>query len=199
MGLLALYLQRVKKWEKYEKITAADYMKKYAGSQNYKIIWEPLLKGKFSDYYEDVSMSWLWSKFATRVASRDKTFQEQLGYIEGSWDILTNALAQYIINKGSTIHLQTRVTKIHVENNKVIGLDTVDSLGNTERQNFDVILSTIPTFYLPNLIEELPDDYKKRLTDIQYEGAIAAVWFLNKPLSNSYWICLLYTSDAADE
>jgi len=188
MGLLALYLQRVKKWEKYEKITAADYMKKYAGSQNYKIIWEPLLKGKFSDYYEDVSMSWLWSKFATRVASRDKTLQEQLGYIEGSWDILTNALAQYIINKGSTIHLQTRVTKIHVENNKVIGLDTVDSLGNTERQNFDVILSTIPTFYLPNLIEELPDDYKKRLTDIQYEGAIAAVWFLNKPLSNSYWI-----------
>ena len=77
-------------------MTAAEYMKKYAGSQNYKIIWEPLLKGKFSDYYEDVSMSWLWSKFATRVASRDRNFQEKLGYIQGSWNILTDALSSLL-------------------------------------------------------------------------------------------------------
>ena len=188
MGLLALYLQRVKNWKKYEKITAAEYMKKYAGSQNYKIIWEPLLKGKFSDYYQDVSMSWLWSKFATRVASRDRNFQEKLGYIDGSWNLLTDALATFITKHNSKIDLNTRVSKIHVENNKITGLDTIDNDGNTTTETFDIILSTIPTFYLPNLIQELPDDYTKRLTDIQYEGAIAAVWFLNKPLSNSYWM-----------
>lgn len=188
MGLLALYLQRVKNWKKYEKITASEYMKKYAGSQNYKIIWEPLLKGKFSDYYKDVSMSWLWSKFATRVASRDNTFQEKLGYIQGSWNILTDALSSYIKNNGSQIYLNTRVTKIHVSDNKITGLDIIDKDGVQQKKDFDIILSTIPTFYLPNLINEFPDDYKKRLTDIQYEGAIAAVWFLNKPLSNSYWM-----------
>ncbi len=188
MGLLALYLQRVKNWKKYEKVTAAEYMKKYAGSQNYKIIWEPLLKGKFSDYYEDVSMSWLWSKFATRVASRDRNFQEKLGYIDGSWHILTDALATFITSHNSKIHLKTRVTKIHVDNNRITGLDSIDNEGNHKTETFDIILSTIPTFYLPNLIQELPDDYTKRLTDIQYEGAIAAVWFLNKPLSNSYWM-----------
>ena len=60
-------------------------MRKWAGKRNYQVIWEPLLKGKFTIYHDQISMPWLWSKFATRVASRDKTFKEKLGYIQGSW------------------------------------------------------------------------------------------------------------------
>ena len=188
MGLLALYLQRVKKWQKFETITAVSYMKKYAGMQNYNVIWKPLLKGKFSDHYKKVSMSWLWSKFATRVASRDKKFNEKLGYIKGSWDTVTNKLSEYIINNGSAIHLNAKVSKIHINNNIVTGFDYINTQGLKMTEDAEIILSTIPTFHLPNLINELSEDYKDSLMNIEYEGAIAAVWFLNKPLSDSYWM-----------
>src|SRR5579859_3155072 len=69
-GLQALYLGKVNDWKKYEAVTGYEWMKKHSGSALLKVVWEPLLKGKFGRYYDKVAMAWLWARIHTRASSR---------------------------------------------------------------------------------------------------------------------------------
>ena len=42
-GLTVLYLQRVKNWQKLAKITAMEWLTKFAGKEVTSVMWEPLL------------------------------------------------------------------------------------------------------------------------------------------------------------
>ena len=66
-GLTVIYLQKLKNWKKFEQITAAFWLKKYTGPNVYRIIWEPLLKAKFGDQFNKISMAWFWARLATRA------------------------------------------------------------------------------------------------------------------------------------
>ncbi|MBI4200649.1 MAG: NAD(P)/FAD-dependent oxidoreductase [Chloroflexi bacterium] len=187
MGLVALYLQRVKRWQKFEHSTASAFMRKWAGKRNYEAVWEPLLKGKFTTYHDQVSMAWLWSKFATRVASRGKTLREKLGYIRGSWQVLIDALERRIRELGGQVLTSTAVTRILTEGGRVSGLAIQRADGMQEQRAFDIVIATIPSFALPKLVE-LPQEYVAKLQGVEYEGAIAAIWVLKHSLSHIYWL-----------
>ena len=187
MGLVAMYLQRVKNWQKFEKTTAATWMRKWAGKRNYEVIWEPLLKGKFTTYHDQIGMPWLWSKFATRVASRDRAFKEKLGYIRGSWGVLIDALEGRIQDTGGETHTSTSVTRVLTEEGRVTGLAIQDARGQQSERPFDLVIATIPSFALPRLVD-LPEEYVSRLRGVEYEGAIAVIWMLKHSLSPIYWL-----------
>ena len=88
LGMVYLWLKFDKNWEKYEKITAADWMEKWVGKKAYEVVWKPLLKGKFHDYYTKVSMAWLWARIHTRGNS------DKLGYLEGGFGQVVKKLAE---------------------------------------------------------------------------------------------------------
>jgi protoporphyrinogen oxidase len=186
MGLVTLYLQRIKNWRKLEGITAASFMRRWAGDRNYREIWEPLLRGKFTIYAEDLAMPWLWSKFATRVSSRKGPLgREKLGYISGSWQTLVDELEKRIIVAGGETHVSTGVRRIATSDSGVTGL-LVD--GEEPREvPFDAVIATVPSFVLPNLVD-LPENYAARTRSIDYEGAIAVTWVLKRSISSVYWL-----------
>lgn len=101
LGVVALYLQKTKNWKKFENVTAYEWMKKYCGANAFKVIWEPLLKGKFHDYYKQVSMAWLWARIHTRGNSKEKV--ELLGYLDGGFEILIKKLEEKILENGGEI------------------------------------------------------------------------------------------------
>ena len=187
MGLVTLYLQRVKNWQKFENVTAAGYIRRWAGKRNYEVIWEPLLKGKFSSYYDKIGMPWLWSKFATRTKSRDKTFKERLGYIRGSWGMLIDEMERRIRASGGELYTSTSVSKILTRDGRATGLAIQDAEGNATEQSFDLIIATVPSFTLPRLVD-LPQEYVAKLQAVEYEGAIAVIWVLKQSLSPIYWL-----------
>lgn len=187
MGLVTLYLQRVKNWRKFEGVAAAAFMRKWAGKRNYQVIWEPLLKGKFTIYHDQIAMPWLWSKFATRVASRDRTFKEKLGYIRGSWGVLVDALEQRIKQMGGEVYTSTSVARILTQGGRVTGLSIERPDGQQRERPFDLVIATIPSFALPRLVD-LPEDYVAKLQGVEYEGAIAVIWVLKRSLSSVYWL-----------
>ncbi|MBI4200965.1 MAG: NAD(P)/FAD-dependent oxidoreductase [Chloroflexi bacterium] len=187
MGLVTVYLQRLKNWRKFEGRTAADFMRKWAGKRNYEVIWEPLLKGKFTTYHDQIAMPWLWSKFATRVSSRDKRFKEKLGYIRGSWGILIDDLERRIREMSGEIHTRTTVRRIITEEGHATGLAIEGPEGQQSQHPFDMIIATIPSFALPRLVD-LPADYVAKLDGVEYEGAIAVIWVLKHSLSPIYWL-----------
>lgn len=97
-GVVGLYLQHVKNWKPLTEITAYEWMQKYAEQKATKVIWGPLLKGKFGKYYNKVIMSWLWVRIKVRVDSKEKT-GERLGYFDGGFGILTSRLKNEIEKK----------------------------------------------------------------------------------------------------
>ena len=54
LGLLALRARRVKDWMALEGKTAHEWLKELGGENVYRIVWQPLLKGKFGPYAEEV-------------------------------------------------------------------------------------------------------------------------------------------------
>ena len=187
MGLVTVYLQRVKNWRKFEGTTAAAFMRKWMGKRNYEVVWEPMLQGKFAGYYEQIGMPWMWSKFATRVASRGKTFKEQLGYIGGSWGVLIDEMERRIKEAGGEVYTGASVGRVMTREGRVTGLEVEGADGAVSQREFDAVIATIPGFLLPRLVE-LPDEYVARLQGVDYEGAIAVIWVLKHSLSPIYWL-----------
>lgn len=188
MGLVTLYIQRIKNWKRLEDTTAAAFMRKWAGRRNYEEIWEPLLRGKFGRYAEQIAMPWMWSKFATRVASRKGLLgREQLGYIEGSWQVLIDALERRITELGGEVRTGVGVSRIETADNRVTGLTIGGGDGAEERREYDAVLATVPSFLLPRLVD-LPQDYLDKVSGIDYEGAIAVIWVMSRSLSPIYWL-----------
>ena len=93
LGLVKIWLQKDNNWQKYENELAYVWMKKWCGESAYKVIWEPLLRGKFHDKYKEVSMAWLWARIHTRGNS------SKLGYFEGGFRIIADKLAEKINGK----------------------------------------------------------------------------------------------------
>ena len=100
-GATVLFLKNYNNWKKLEKVTASEWMRKYAGENVCKVIWEPLLIAKFGKNYEKISMAWLWGKIKLRGSSRSKGGKkEKLGYLMGSFGLVIDELEKEIIKKG---------------------------------------------------------------------------------------------------
>lgn len=182
-GVTVLWLQRVKNWRSLSRITALDWLRKYAGRQVSDVIWEPLLKGKFDRYYDKVTMSWLWGRVKQRVDSRDaKVGGEALGYFEGGFKIIIDSLLQRI--DGVDIRLNTRVASLRNENGKVIA-----ETANGE-ETFDRVLATVPSNILAGMISKYEANdptYFAKLRSIDYLDACVQAFATPQKFTPYYW------------
>jgi protoporphyrinogen oxidase len=105
MGLAVLLLQkRAHEAGPFESITARDWIESRMGRAPWRKIWGPLLRGKFGERAEDISMAWLWSKLTLRrQLEGDEARQEQLGYPKHSWERLFDALRSSIEAGGGRV------------------------------------------------------------------------------------------------
>ena len=76
------------------------------------MVWNPLLRGKFGDYYDQVGMPWFWSKIQTRFASRRGVGGEMLGYPMGSFDSVFEEVARRIGMAGGEVLIETPVERV---------------------------------------------------------------------------------------
>ena len=88
LGLLALRARRVKDWRALEDRSAADWLREMDSERVYRVVWEPLLRGKFGDLAEEVAAVWFWNKLKLRGGSRGRGGGERLAYYEGGFAAL---------------------------------------------------------------------------------------------------------------
>jgi protoporphyrinogen oxidase len=183
LGLMALYLKRVKNWKKYENITAKEWIEKYVGKKVYEVVWGPLLYQKFADRAEEIAMAWLYGRISARFKSREKGgAQEVLGYMDGSFEVLINTMEKIILGKGGKIFKNSPVNKIIAENNKLKAIKT-----NSGEYELDALILTCSPMIIKNLYN-WDNDYLLKLNSHEYFGAIALIISLKKSLSKIYWL-----------
>jgi protoporphyrinogen oxidase len=182
-------LQKTRDWRKFETITAKDWIIHHMGPEAYRVIWEPLLRGKFGDYYDQISMTWLWNKFYLRVASRQKGSQkERLGYPMGSFGEVFDVLGERITQLGGDVHIGAGVKRVVVEDDTAVGLEVPSTSQEYETREYDAVIATTPSYVFPRLVPSLPPDYLDKLTRAQYLSAVLMVLVMDRPLSNIYWM-----------
>ncbi len=190
MGLFTLRIKRIKKWENLEEFTADEWLRRELGGKAYDILWNPLLRGKFGRFYDQVGMPWFWSKIQTRFASRQGGLfaKEILGYPTGSFDVVFNKLAGAIHASGSEVRLSNPVRKITPlpRENRV---EVEASEGHRRYSDvFDCVLATVPSFTVPKILDDIPPDYLNRLESVKYLAAVVVILELDRPLTEFYWM-----------
>lgn len=187
LGLVTLRLQRHRDWNSLESETARDWLERHASEASFRVWWEPMLRGKFGRFYDQVGMPWLWGKIQTRVKSRKGLLgREMLGYPIHSFDEIFSKLVSEIRKHGGEVRLSNPVTRIAVENGRAVGLES-DGANGRAVDRFDVMLSTVPSFEFPKLVD-LPEDYGKRLDAVHYLAAVVVILELKAPLTGIYWM-----------
>lgn len=183
-GVTTLWLQIDNKWEKYQKISAYEWMKKYAGKQVVDVIWGPLLKGKFDVFYDKVSMAWLWARIHVRAQSREAG-GEKLGYFDGGFQVFTDALVEANKKLGVTIRTGCPVESIA---NTRTGKVVVSS--NGKKETYDACIATVPSSVFGRLVQgsgSVTPKYLEKLNSISYLGARILIFSSTQNLSPYYW------------
>jgi protoporphyrinogen oxidase len=105
MGLSVLLLQkRAREVGPFESITAREWIESRMGRGPWLRVWGPLLRGKFGERADDISMAWLWSKLTLRrQLEGDEAREEKLGYPKHSWELLFSALRSSIEGGGGRV------------------------------------------------------------------------------------------------
>ena len=190
LGLLTLKASYIKNWKKLEHYTAEEWLIKSAGKKVYKVVWEPLLKGKFGVYKDKVSAVWIWGKLKLRGGSRDKKGDEALAYYKGGFAALTEALEKEITKNGVELIKGSEANKIVHNNNIVMGVE----IDNQEIVYCDKVVSTVALPILTKIYDNSNfisnkdiDAYREKVSSIEYIGNICLVLVLNRSLSNTYW------------
>ena len=189
LGLWTFALQKTRNWQKFEGVTAQDWLTQHLGAETYRTIWEPMLRGKFGEYYDQISMAWLWGKIYLRVASRGKALQkERLGYPMGSFGEVFDRLEQRIVQQGGTVHISARVNRVVVEEGIATGLEVQLSGQEAKVREYDAVIATTPSYVFTRLVPTLPQDYLDKLVNVRYLSAVLVILTLDRPLSDKYWL-----------
>ena len=189
LGLLTFLLQKTRNWHKFEGVTAQDWLTRNMGADIYRAIWEPMLRGKFGEYYDQISMTWLWGKIYLRVASRGKTLQkERLGYPMGSFGEVFDRLEEAINRQGGQVHIAARINRINVTDGAATGLEVQMTGGEGEERAYDAVIATTPSYVFTRLVPPLPAEYHDKLAGVRYLSAVLIILALDRPLTSKYWL-----------
>ena len=176
LGLFILNFRLNNNWKRFDNKTIKEFCKN--NKNIYNTIWKPLSRIKFGRR-EDISAAFLWGRLNPRSKSRSKG-KEILGYLNGSYKILTDRLIEKIKEKNSLV-VPSKVEKIKKINDKF-------EIIADKNYTFDKVIITaqIPQFI--DMFPSLPELYKTELNKIEYNSILCVILKLKNKISNYYWL-----------
>lgn len=166
----------VRDWRPLERETAMQWCQRVMGNRAYRSMIEPLLRGKFGPYAEQVNMAWLWSRFKARSF--------KLGYYHGGFQALADDLVTDLKAKGAKFYFGRPLASLTYDGNNWFATAV-----NGELITCDRILVTSGPEMLKRMVPALPPAYTAGLTKLNSLGAMVITMALRQPLTTGdYWI-----------
>jgi protoporphyrinogen oxidase len=176
-GLVGLFLRLTNNWKALEKTTVDEWLRKWAGTKVYELMWEPLVIGKFGEhYYKQVTMAWMWARLKARTT--------RLGTFEGGFQNFADLFAGRLREMGVEFRLQTPVTSIGRDQ----GTGKIKIESGSPRI-YDQVLITLAPEATARMVPSLPEEYLHGLRTLKSMGAVVMVLALKHQLSEEgyYW------------
>ena len=177
-GISVLKIKAIRDWKGLEQYTIKEWFVKNKIEDIYSFIWEPLLKNKFGDYAQEISMVWLWGKINLRKTETSLN-KETLGYID--FEKMNNNMQENLSDSKVVLKLNTPVKSVEKKNGKY-KLDD-------DNQEYDIVISTIAYEQSEKILRKLlTKEEKEKLEDVKYIGAKTMILEIKKKLTNYYWL-----------
>jgi len=154
---------------------ATAWLRRWMGEAPYRIVWEPLLRGKFGATRDEIALPWFWARIHDRTT--------ELGYLRGGFQTVYNRLVERIEALGGVVHLGVAVNEVTTKPDGKLTVVT-----DAEDRSFDRVISTLPPRLLCRLVPELPADYRAQYDWGRAYGAHCLILALDHPLTDSYWM-----------
>lgn len=178
LGLVVAYLKAVPDPTRFERETAAHWLRRTMGRRAYETVWAPQLRGKLGEYADHVSMAWFWARVHDRTSA--------LGYLRGGFGQLYERLADEVRRRGGAVRTAEAVQWIGQRDGSA-AIQTVRGL-----ELFDALVVTLPTALFLRLAPDLPNDYRERYQEASpHLGAHNVVLGLTEGVQWAYWLSIL--------
>ncbi|MEF8842192.1 MAG: NAD(P)/FAD-dependent oxidoreductase [Haloarculaceae archaeon] len=181
--------------EAFEHVPIREFLLEHTTRGVYDYFFEPLLRAKFGDRKDDVSAAWLLGRIKFR-GERDLLRGEKLGYFEGGFGVLLDALLDAVgranVATGARVtdlSFDDRVESLTVETSgDSTPADTPEAANggrerdSTREEPHDVDAVVVAT--MPTVLEALTG-YE---CAIDFQGSVCAVLSMDEPLMETYWL-----------
>jgi len=176
-GLVTLFLRLTNNWKGLEQYTVDQWMRKWGGDQNYEMMWEPLVVGKFGAHYaKQVNMAWMWARLHARTT--------RLATYRGGFQAFVDEFAANLAGMGVEFKYHSAVKQLLSKEDGGLTLSTASA-----EETYDQVLVTVSPALLAKIAPQLPTDYLKGLLDLKSMGAVVMTLALKHQLSREgyYW------------
>ncbi len=153
---------------------AAPWIRRWMGSNSYRVMWEPVFRSKFGPLAEEIALPWIWARVHDRSV--------RLGYVRGGFQQVYDRLADRVRAFGGDLRFDTSVEGVAREGAR---FRVTTSRGDVEA---DRVVSTLPPRLTCRLVPELPDSYRARYDWGEAYGAHCLILALDRPLTDGYWM-----------
>ncbi|OGI15902.1 hypothetical protein A3K63_00890 [Candidatus Micrarchaeota archaeon RBG_16_49_10] len=183
LGLVMAKIKFIRNPKKLDDMTAKEWILNNAGKGVYEKFFSPMLKSKYDKNADKVSATWFIERIRIRTTGGFK--KESLGYIDGGFHIFIDKIEQEILENGGDIVKGKGINKFIIRNGVMKGV-VLDG----KEINANNVISTIP---LPTLAEykDLSVEFRKKISDINYQGALCIIVGLDRKVTDFYWINII--------
>jgi protoporphyrinogen oxidase len=130
--------QLIKDHDELDRTPLVEWLRKLCGRGVVEKLWKPLLDSKFDGHYDDLPATYIWARTKRMSKTRDKSGAEIMGWLEGGYTTLIDAIERRLRELGAEIHVGTQVDQIAEAGGAATGL-VVE--GNY--RPFDLVLCTL--------------------------------------------------------
>jgi protoporphyrinogen oxidase len=162
---------------------ATAWLKRLFGDAAYRVIWEPLMRFKFSEHADEISAAWIWARMVRLSRSRTSPWREELGYVEGGTQALVDALGRDFERRGGRIALNAPVEKIVFEGGRATGVRV-----GGETLPAEAVVSTITTSRFLRLASDLEGPYVDGIRRIPTIGIFCLFLRLSRQVTPFFWV-----------
>jgi protoporphyrinogen oxidase len=185
LGLLVFQVRLVKDWKSIEHLTIRDWLVGLCGEEVYRVVWEPLVNSKFSNYSDRVNAVWMWKKLVLRGSTRNQKGAEELAYFKGGFGRMAEAVVKKIEKGGGSVITGCKVVSADTRSDSLVSLQT-DKLGAVQG---DAFLFTPSLSLVAQIMNEAgPLEWIESLRRVNYLGNICITLRLDRSLSGTYWL-----------
>ena len=182
-----LYASRIEEADRFENVTAIEWLTRWSGEEAASRIWHPLLRAKLGDMAEHASAAFIWAVVRRLYAARRSGLKvERFGYVPGGYAKVLTRFGERLEAEGVKIETEQRVRRVE----RLGGRFRV--LSSSGEHWFDRVVVTAPAPVAAELCPQLSGPERDQLAAVPYIGVVCTSVLLARPLSGAY---LTYIAD----